>query len=114
VNRLETAPPPLPEPKRFPWIIYGIILGLIAVFALAPIGSVLACGWIANTHGCRVDEGSIHPCIIDGKDYGHLLYTLGVMGWLMLVTLPAGALAFGIWVVVLVLHRVRWRKMSMA
>jgi hypothetical protein len=41
-----------------------------------------------------VDEGSVHPCVINGKDYGQLLYTLGVMGWLMLVTLPAGAFVF--------------------
>ena len=40
--------------------------------------------------------------MINGKDYGHLLYTLGVMGWLMLVTLPVGALAFMIWVIVLI------------
>jgi hypothetical protein len=71
---------------------------------------VVACSTIANAHGCKVDEGSVHPCIINGKDYGQLLYTLGVMGWLMLVTLPGGALALIIWLIVLVLHRARWRK----
>jgi hypothetical protein len=48
--------------------------------------------------------------MINGKDYGHMLYTLGVMGWLMLVTLPGGALALGLWLVVLLLHRSRWQK----
>jgi hypothetical protein len=91
-------------------MIYGVVLALIILIALAPIGSVVACGWIANAHGCKVDEGSIHPCIVNGKDYGQLLYTLGVMGWFMLVTLPGGALAFGLWLVVLLLHRSRWRK----
>ena len=43
----------------------------------------------------------VHPCIIAGHDYGQLLYTLGVLGWLMLLTLPAGAFAFAIWVVAL-------------
>ena len=61
---------------------------LIVLVALAPIGSVVACGLIANTYGCKVDEGSVHPCIIGGHDYGELLYSLGVLGWLMLVTLP--------------------------
>jgi len=74
------------------------------------VGSVVACGLIANAYGCRVDEGSVHPCVIGGKDYGQLLYTLGVMGWLMLVTLPAGVFAFAIWLIVLVLHRSAWRK----
>ena len=103
-------PPPLPVRKRFPWILYWIVLALIAIVAFAPVGSVVACGLIANTRGCRVDEGSVHPCVIGGKDYGQLFYTLGVMGWLMLVTLPAGALAFAAWLIALVLHRSAWRK----
>ena len=103
-------PPPLPVRKLFTWILYWIILVLIALFAFAPVGSVVACGVIANAHGCRVDEGSVHPCVINGKDYGQLLYTLGVMGWFMLLTLPAGVIAFVLWIIVLVLHRSAWRK----
>ncbi len=70
----------------------------------------MACSWIANAHGCKVDEGSVHPCVINGKDYGQLLYTLGVLGWLMLVTLPGGAVAVMIWLVVLIVHRTSWGK----
>jgi len=103
-------PPPLPVRKRFAWIPYWIVLALIVLVALAPIGSVITCGWIANAHGCKVDEGSVHPCMINGKDYGQLLYTLGVLGWLMLVTLPVGALAFTIWLIILILHRASWRR----
>jgi hypothetical protein len=103
-------PPPLPIRKRFPWIFYWIVLVLIVLFAFAPIGSVMTCALIANSHGCKVDEGSVHPCIINGKDYGQLLYTLGVLGWLMLVTIPGGVFAFGIWLIVLILHRESWRK----
>src|SRR5437868_1107970 len=100
--------------RRFPCIIYLVVLFAIAAFALAPIGSVSLCALIANTHGCHVDEGSVHPCMINGKDYGHLLYTLGVAGWLMLVTLPAGALAFCVWLVVLLWHRARWQRRASA
>jgi hypothetical protein len=107
-------PPPLPVRKRFPWIIYWIILVFIVLVALAPVGSVVACSVIANAHGCQVDEGSVHPCVINGKDYGQILYTLGVLGWLMLVTLPAGAIAFALWLVVLLLHRSAWRKRAPA
>jgi hypothetical protein len=104
------SPPPLPVRKRFPWIWYWILLGAIALVALAPIGSVVACGVVAKANGCRVDEGSVHPCLINGKDYGELLYTLGVMGWFMLITIPAGAIGFALWLVVLLLHRTAWRK----
>jgi hypothetical protein len=107
-------PPPLPVRKRFPWIVYWIVLALIVLVALAPMGSVVACGLIANANGCKVDEGSVHPCIINGQDYGHLVYTLGVLGWLLLVTLPAGVFAFVIWLIILILHREAWRKRVVA
>jgi hypothetical protein len=38
------------------------------------------------------------------------LYTLGVLGWLMLVTIPGGLFAFVIWLIVLILHRANWQK----
>jgi hypothetical protein len=96
--------------RKFPWFAY--LIGLFAILAvpLAPVASVTVCGWIADSHGCKVDKGSIHPCVIGGKDYGQLLYTLGVLGWLMLVTLPAGLLALLIWFIVLILHRASWRR----
>jgi len=59
---------------------------------------------------CKVDEGSVHPCMINGHDYGELLYSLGVMGWFMLVTIPGGLVAFASWLIFLILHRVAWRK----
>jgi hypothetical protein len=96
--------------KRFPWLWYFLALFVILAFAFTPIGSVMLCGAIANAYACKVDEGSVHPCIINGHDYGHLLYTLGVLGWLMLVTLPAGLFAFVVWLIVVMLHRERWRK----
>ena len=60
--------------------------------------------------GARWMKARCIPCLINGHDYGHLLYTLGVMGWLMLLTLPAGLFAFVIWLIVLILHQASWRK----
>ena len=98
------------KPKRFPWLWYLLALLVIVAFAFAPIGSVMLCGAIANAYGCKVDEGSAHPCIINGHDYGELLYSLGVMGWFMLVTIPAALVALASWFILLILHLVAWRK----
>jgi hypothetical protein len=38
-----------------------------------PVGSVVACGLIAYARGCRLDERSVHRCVINGKDYEQLL-----------------------------------------
>ena len=96
--------------RQFPWVWYLLALFVIAAFAFAPIASVMLCAWIANAHGCKVDEGSVHPCIINGHDYGELLYQLGVMGWFMLATIPGGLVAFASWLIFLILHRIAWKK----
>src|SRR6266480_2090533 len=103
-------PPPLPVQRRFPWILYWIAFVLIVLVAVAPVGSVVASGLIANAHGCRVDEGSVHPCVVGGHDYAQLLYTLGVLGWLTLVTLPGGVLALVTCLIILILHHASWRR----
>lgn len=72
-------------------------------------------GTIANAHGCQLDEGSIHPCIINGVDRGSDLYTLGVMGWFMLATIPLGAIALVVYLaLVAIYYAIRWwmRKKS--
>jgi hypothetical protein len=96
--------------RRFPWLWYLLALFAILAFAFAPVGSVILCAAIANAYGCKVDEGSVHPCIIGGHDYGELLYDLGVMGWFMLATLPAGVVAFVFWLIALILHRATWQR----
>src|SRR5215472_2766015 len=97
--------------KRFPWLWYLLAVFVIGAFAFAPIGSVMLCSAIANAYRCKVDAGSVHPCIVNGHDYGELLYSLGVMGgWFMLVTIPGGLVAVVSWLIFFILHRLAWRK----
>ena len=95
---------------RFPWVLYAIALVLILVFALWPVASVALSGWLAQAHGCALNEGDIHPCMIGGSDWGGTLYAMFVMGWFMLATLPLGALALAAWLLVLVVHYLVWRR----
>lgn len=62
------------------------------LIGLAPIISALSSGMIAAALNCDLDEGSIHACIALGADIGPTLYTMFVLGWLGLMTLPIAAL----------------------
>ncbi|CDP52231.1 hypothetical protein [Devosia sp. DBB001] len=99
-----------PAPKKFPWAIYWLILAAILLFALWPVFSVTFVSLVADANGCRVDEGSVHPCMVLGSDWGELLYGMGVMGWFMLATIPIGIFALGGWLVALIAHRIAWRR----
>lgn len=84
---------------RGAWVLMWLVLAAILLFAAAPVISVAIAGMIAEANGCQLHEGFVNPCIVGGVDWGGTLYALGVMGWLMLATLPLGALALAAWVV---------------
>ena len=96
--------------RRFPWLVYAGIGGLLLVLTFFPVASVIFAGTIANANGCALDEGSIHPCLVMGADWGEALYGFGVLGWLMLVTLPLGGAALLVWLVILLIHRWVWGR----
>ena len=98
--------------SRFPWWAYWTAFAFIAIFTLWPIASIFAAAMIADANGCRVDEGSVHPCMVLGSDWGETLYTMGVLGWLMLVTVPFGLGAFIVWLIILPIHHAAWVRSS--
>ena len=96
--------------QRFPWLTYWVIWAVILVLTLLPLASVLTAASIAQANGCALDEGSVHPCMVGGSDWGETLYGMGVMGWLMPVSIPAGGGAFIVWLIILIIHRIAWGK----
>jgi hypothetical protein len=70
-----------------------ISCGIIALWIFLPMISVFVAAMIAKAWGCPLDEGSAHPCVVLGLDIGGLLYSMGVMGWLFLLTIPSGLIA---------------------
>jgi hypothetical protein len=102
------------RPARFPWWAYGLVLVLIVLFALAPVISVILAGWIAETNGCVLHEGDINPCMVAGSDLGPTLYTLFVLGWFALATLPLGGGALIVFLVILIIHRIAFGRMQKA
>ncbi len=65
-----------------------ILIGI----GLLPVFSVASAAMIANAAGCTLHEGSVNPCVIAGIDWGTALYMMGVLGWLMLLSLPLAAI----------------------
>ncbi|MCB1496516.1 MAG: hypothetical protein KDJ86_12065 [Bauldia sp.] len=95
---------------RMRWVVMLVVLAVILVVMLAPMASVMIAGSIADSHGCVLHEGAVNPCIVDGKDIGETLYTMGMMGWLMIATIPIGAIALLGWVVVAIILLVTGRR----
>ncbi|MFV0624512.1 hypothetical protein ACBY01_10940 [Sphingomonas sp. ac-8] len=83
------------------------MLVLMVGIGIAPIASVAIAGLVADLNGCDLHEGYPQPCIVLGADIGALLYTMTVMGWLMLISLffLAGGLLGLVWEGVLLLMR---------
>ncbi|HEY4199423.1 MAG TPA: hypothetical protein VGM83_02590 [Devosiaceae bacterium] len=96
--------------RRFPWLIYWLVLAVVLILMLLPVFSVIFAATVANTHGCALDEGSVHPCMVNGSDWGEALYDFAVMGWLAIATLPLGGGALIVWLVILIIHRQAWRR----
>ncbi|RDE08544.1 hypothetical protein [Pelagibacterium lacus] len=99
-----------PARKRFPWLGYGLVLAVIVLVALGPVISVYLAYLVAEPNGCRLDEAGVYPCVINGVDYGGLLAGMAIMGWLMLASIPFGAVALAVWVIVLLVHLLYWRR----
>ena len=96
--------------KGFPWRRYAGLATTITILTLAPVLSAFAAYAIANLNDCTLHEGYVNPCVIVGVDLGGALYTMGVLGWLGLMTLPIGLPALLVLVVVCVVHFVRHKR----
>ena len=91
------------------FLLHGLVIFFILLLAISPLLSAMLAGTIANRYGCELDEGSIHPCVVDGNDIGDTLYTLGMLGWLALGTIPLGLIAIAVYLVcILLFYLARW------
>lgn len=88
-----------------------LILGLAVTLIVWTPALLLGLGiGLAVLTGCHVDESRRHPCVICGLDLGGLLYTLHVMGWLMIPMLPFMGITIlvGLWMGLSALAGARW------
>ena len=95
-----------PALLKRPVLVYTILL----LYTVGPIVSMLAASAVAARFGCRLDEGSVHTCVVVGVDLGGTLYFMAVSAWFALVTLPSGGLALIGYTVALVVFLIVRRK----
>ncbi|MFC5586689.1 hypothetical protein ACFPOD_16365 [Nitratireductor kimnyeongensis] len=90
--------------------IFTVLLVVILVLAALPVLSVAASSILASTYGCTVHEGFSNPCMIAGTDRGDMLYSMFVMGWLGIISLPLGMAALIAWTIALMIAVNRARR----
>jgi len=88
-----------------PWLRHGLVLGGIGLLGISPILLSLPASFLPQASGCRLGEGSVHPCVWGGRDFGSLLYNLSVSFWLLFFTGPLGVLATGVYLLVGLIRR---------
>jgi hypothetical protein len=87
------------------WLkILAHVLILLVIFAIGigPWISVAIAGTIAEANDCILNESTVNPCIVNGKDMGETLYTMGMMGWIGIATCPVALILLGVYLLVIV------------
>ena len=105
---------PAPRPRRFPGLAYGIVLGLIVLFGLAPIIITIVSAGIASAYDCNISETILNPCIVNGADWGPNLQAGGIAFWYVLIVWPLAFILSIIWLVVLLIHRAAFKRRAAA
>lgn len=81
--------------KKIYYMPFGFVL--IGILSISPLLVALFSGLIGQCLGCNINEAGTDDCIRFGIPFGLILNPLGVMGWLMLITIPLGIMAFFAW-----------------
>lgn len=81
-----------------------LILILILLWIAWPVILAAIAGSIATANGCELNETVINSCVVDGREMGEMLYSMGVMGRFMLVTIPTGLLALLVFLLILLIE----------
>ena len=101
---------------KYAWVIHIFVLLAIILCSISPFFGVAYAGAVTEKYGCELNEGSIHPCMVNGVDRGEDLYAQGMLGWLGIASVPLGlaALVLYIVIVLIIFLVIRLRKKSVA
>jgi hypothetical protein len=95
--------------------IFIVLLVLIILVAFGPVLVAVVSQEIAElAFGCQVDLNRVIPCVVGGKDYGQTFYDLGFLIWYSYLSLPVGAVLFGVWLVAAIIAFIISRRSAPA
>jgi hypothetical protein len=95
--------------------IFIVLLVLIILVAFGPALVAVVSQEIAElAFGCQVDLNRVIPCVVGGKDYGQTFYDLGFLIWYSYLSLPVGAVLFGVWLVAAIIAFIISRRSAPA
>ena len=106
--------PVAPAPRRFPWAVHWILFGLIFILGNLPIATTVISAAVANANNCTISEGLLNPCIIGGRDWGSDLQFGGMSFLYIFLTWPLALVLFIVWLIVLLVHRARFKRSNPA
>jgi hypothetical protein len=91
---------------------YWLALVIIVVLATAPMGAAQYVDYLAQANNCRLTDGGTNgPCVSPtGEDLSPLIGQLMLLAWTMLLTLPLGFILFLVWGLILIVHRILWKR----
>lgn len=110
--RSDTQPQGGRKAFRIGWPVFISVSILIGIAASFPLLAAMAAGTLASLNGCTLNEGGVNPCVVAGIDFGNALYSLGVLGWLAIATVPIGIGALAVWVVAFAVVGMRARSID--
>ena len=96
-----------PRPRRFPWLVYWILFGLIALIGLLPFITMMVSIVLAGAYNCNINESIASVCEIGGQDMGTWLQAGMFSIFYFILTLPLAFVLFVIWLIVLLVHLAR-------
>lgn len=102
-----TGPPP---PAAFNMRPYWQLLALIVIVTAGPMAIVYLASVIADLNHCTITDAGPTPCIIFGQDRGGVLYDMAAFVQVSFVTMPIGMLLGFLWLAVLVISLMAWRR----
>jgi hypothetical protein len=89
--------------------LFRAAMAVLLFICLLPLMSMAVAEFIAQVYGCKLDLAGVHPCMVGGSDVGHMLLTLGMMGYFLFATLPFALGTVIVWVLVELIAWVRRR-----